>query len=116
MLFFAGLGTGIVAGLLIGLYDFVTRRRKTGKMKKLNPNHILEIDKENFEVPYANIVKVEIKTFKTYPRASFLLLSFEEHRYKIDFVTQKERFMFIMDKGKNGAMHRLISPVRFQNY
>ena len=100
MLFLAGLATGIVAGLLIGLFDFVIRRRRVGKMKRLNPNHILEMDKKNFEVPYANIVKVEIRTFKTYPRRSYLLPSFEERRYKIDFVTQKERFMFIMDKSK----------------
>ena len=102
MLFLAGLGTGIVAGLLVGLFDFVIRRRKIGKMKKLDPNHILEIDKKNFEVPFANIVKVEIKAFKTYSRGSYLLPSFEEHRYKIDFVTQKERFMFSMDKSKMG--------------
>lgn len=99
-LFFAGLGTGILAGLLIDLFDFVIRRRKIGKMKRLDPNHILEIDKRNFDVPYESIVKAEIKTYKTYPGGSYLLPSFEEHRYRIDFVTQRERFMFTMDKAK----------------
>lgn len=108
-LFFAGLGTGIVAGLLIGLFDFVIRRRKIGKMKRLDPNHILEIDKKNFDVPYESVVKAEIKTYKSYPGGSYLLPSFEEHRYRIDLVTQRERFMFIMDKGK---MERCINLFR----
>lgn len=109
VLFFAGLGTGIVAGLLIGLFDFVVRRRRIGKMKRLSPNHILEIDKKNFEVPYANVVKVETRTFKTYPGGGYFLPSFEERRYKIDFVTRKKSFAFIMDRSK---MERCIDLVR----
>lgn len=100
VLLLGGLIAGIMTVLLVGLIDFAIRQRKIGKMKRLNSKYILEMNEKNFEIPYAEIVKVEVKTFKTYPRGSYMFPSFQEHRYMIDFVTRKEKHSFILDISK----------------
>lgn len=100
VLFLAGLGTGITAVLLTALVGFVIRQRKIAKMKRLNPKRILEMSEKNFEIRYAKIVKIVVRTFKTYPGGNYLFPSFQELRYKTDFITHKEKHSFILDRGK----------------
>jgi len=100
VLFLGGLVAGIMAALFIGLIDFVLRRIRIGKIKHLNSKRILEMNEKNFEIRYAKIVKVVVRTFKTYPRRSYLFPSFQENRYRIDFVTHKEKHSFILDRSE----------------
>jgi len=100
ILFLGGLGAGIMAVLLTSLIYFVIRKRKIGKIKRLSPERILEMNEKNFEIRYTKIVKVVVRTFKTYPRGNYLFPSFQEHRHKIDFVTHEEKYSFILDRGK----------------
>lgn len=97
VLFLGGLGVGIIAGLLIGLIDFVIRHKVLRKMKRLNPERILEMNEKNFEMRYKNIVKVRVRTVSTYPRRSDFIPYFQEHRYIIDLVTNEEKHTFVFD-------------------
>lgn len=103
-----GLVAGIMAILLIGLINFAIRQRKIGKVKRLNPKRILEMNEKNFEICYAKIVKVVIRTLKTYPGGNYLFPSFQEHRFKIDFITHAEKYSFILDGGKLQKCLKLI--------
>jgi len=97
VLFLGGLGVGIIAGLLIGLIDFVIRHKELRKMKRLNPERILEMNEKNFEIRYKNILKVRVRTVSTYPRRSDFIPSFKEHRYVVDFATNEEKHTFVFD-------------------
>ncbi len=100
VLLLAGLVAWMIAVLLVGLVNFVIRQRKIGEMKRLNPRRILEMNEKNFEISYAKIVKVVVITFKTYPGVNYLFPSFQENRYKIDFITCAKKHSFILDRGK----------------
>lgn len=99
-LFVGGLSLGVAAGLIIGLVDYAMRHRKRGKMKKLNPDSIVEMSRENFEMPYSQISTVEVRTSQTYSRGSwFLPFSFSEQNYVLDFFTNsnKNKHTFVLE-------------------
>lgn len=99
-LLFGGLGAGITAGILIVIIDFLIRRKKLSKMKRLSPERILETSEENFEVRFAEIVKAEVRTFKTYSKGSLLLPSLQENQYAVDLATNQKKYRFILDRNK----------------
>lgn len=100
LLFLIGFGAGITAGFFIVLSDFVMRRRKLGKIKTLNPEDVLQMNGNNFEILYSEIVKVETSTFDVYSRASlFVPLSVQEHKHEINLITKEKKHTFIVDEG-----------------
>lgn len=99
-LFLGGLGVGIISGLSIVVIDFAIRHLELRKVKRLSPERILQTKERNFEIRYAEIAKVEVRTFKTYPKGSFFLPSLPELTYSIDFITDKDKDRFILDKGE----------------
>ncbi len=109
VLFLGGLGAGIISGLLIGLFDFVIRHRRLSKMKRLSPERILEMNEKNFEIRYAEIVKVEVRAFETYSKGSLFFPTFQEHQYEINFETNEQRHTFIVDRG---VMQECLSLLR----
>jgi len=97
-LFVGGLSVGIAAGLIIGLVDYLVRLRKRGKMKKLDPDSIVEMSRENFEILYSLISKVEVRTSQTYSRGSwFLPFSLSEQNYVLDFFTDSNKHTFVLE-------------------
>ncbi len=100
MLSLAGLVAGTVAGITIGLFDFTLRRRRLNSIKRLDPNHVLELSRENFEIAYTRIDKVEVGTLSTYPGANYLFPSFQENQYKIDFIAKEEKYTFALDRSR----------------
>jgi hypothetical protein len=50
----------MLGGLIIGLVQQRTRRRKTEELNKLSPASILTADKKNSAIPYAELSKVEL--------------------------------------------------------
>lgn len=102
-LFLGGFSIGIVAGLCIVLIDFVIRHKEFRKIKRLNPEHILEMTEKSFEIHYEKIVKVEVRIFNRYSGISdFMpsLPSLQEHQYVITFVTNEKKHTFILDGKK----------------
>lgn len=100
LLLLVGLVAGTTGGLIIGLFDFVLRRRRLSNMKRHDSKSILGIGKNNFEILYSRIARVEVTTLGTYPGASYLFPSFQDNQYKIDFVIDELKHTFILGKGK----------------
>jgi hypothetical protein len=99
LLFFAGLMAGIIISLLLGLIDFVVRRRKTSKVKRLAPDDILKFGKRNFEITYPDIIKVKHIEFERYEGGSrFFLPTFRELIHEIEVDTSKGKYVFILNK------------------
>lgn len=100
-LFVGGLGAGIVVGAVVALVDFVFRRRRLGIMKRLSPERILKMSEKNLEISYEKIVKVEVKESKVYPGISLLFPRFEEHhKYAVGFITDENKYLFILEEGR----------------
>jgi len=102
-LFLGGFSIGIIAGLCIVLIDFVIRHKEFRKIKRLNPEHILEMTEKSFEIHYEKIAKVEVRIFNRYSGISgFMpsLPSLQEHHYVITFVTSEKKHTFILDGNK----------------
>jgi len=97
VLFFIGAGMGIVASLVLGLADFLIRRRRISKAKKLAPDEILKADRRNFEIPYAKIAKIETKRFEEFRRASMLLPTFQEYKWAVKFFAENRSYIFSLD-------------------
>lgn len=103
VLFLGGLGAGIIAGLIIGLIDFMIRHIRLRKVKRLNPERILEMSRKNFAIDYKKIVTVEVRKFNRYPgRSDFIpsLPALQEHEYVIDLVLGEKKHAFILDRNK----------------
>jgi hypothetical protein len=109
-LFVGGLSVGIAAGLVIGLVDYVVRLRKRGKMKKLDPDSIVEMSKKNFEIRYSLISKVAVTTSQTYSTGRwFLPFSFPEHKYVLDFLTDSSKHTLVLEPNDLQPCLNLIS-------
>jgi hypothetical protein len=109
-LFVGGLSVGIAAGFVIGLVDYVVRLRKRSKMKKLDPNSIVEMSRKNFEIRYSLISKVVVRTFQTYSAGRwFLPFSFLEHKYVLDFLTDSSKHTLILEPNDLQPCLNLIS-------
>jgi MFS superfamily sulfate permease-like transporter len=108
-LFVGGLSAGIVIGMVIAMVDFMFRRRRLKKMKRLSPERILQMSEKNFEVPYEKIVKVEVRESKVYPQITLFLPMFEEHyKYVVGFLTDENKYLFILDADKLQSCLNLI--------
>jgi hypothetical protein len=109
LLFLSGLTIGIVAGLFIGLFDIMLRRKKLGNVKRLDPDDVLHISNKNFEIPYTRISKVEVATLSSYPAASYLFPSFQEDRYRFDFITEEGKQTFVLNRN---SLHQCLNKLR----
>jgi len=97
VLFFIGMGAGIVSALVLVLVDSLIRHRGIGKAKRLTPDEILKVGKQNFEIPYSKISKVEITRFEGFRRGSLLLPSLPEYNWSVEFVLENARQIFILE-------------------
>lgn len=103
VLFLGGLGAGIIAGFIIGLADFIIRHIGPRKVRRLNPERILEMSEKNLAIDYKKIVKIEVRKLTKYPGRSDFIPSFpafQEHKYVIDFVLGEKKHTFILDRKK----------------
>jgi len=57
---FAGFFVGGLAGYWLAIQS---DKKKAEKIKELSPDEILKADKENYEIPYSEISKVELKKY-----------------------------------------------------
>lgn len=102
-LLLGGLGAAIIAGLCIALIDLLIRYKESRKIKRLNPERILEMTEKSFEIHYETIAKVMVRTFSRYPGRSDFMPSFtflQEHQYVIEFATNERKHTFILDGNK----------------
>jgi hypothetical protein len=107
----AGLIAAVVAGLLLGLIDFVVRRRRMSRVKRFAPDDILKAGKRNFEIPYSDVINVKLTTFERYDGSSrgLFLPTLPELAHDIEFVTTRGSYVFILSKSDLDRCRELLN-------
>lgn len=110
VLFFIGLGVGLVAGLVLGLANIFIRSRRISKAGKLAPDEILKADVRNFEILYSKTAKVEIERFEAFRKGSLFLPSLPQYKCAVKFFEENGRHVFILDSDVLNQFVRSIEP------
>jgi len=96
-----GFGIGIIVLILLVSVDFIIRQRKNSRIKRLVPEEILKAGKNNFGIPYADIVKVkheEVERFEP-PSKHIFVPTPPEKDHIIEFQTKNAKHLFLIDRG-----------------
>lgn len=110
VLFFTGITVAFAAGLVIVLANLIIQSRRVSKAKKLAPDEILRVNRQNFEVPYTKITQVELKRFETLRKGSILLPSLPEYNWMVKFATENEMHVFIIKSDVLAPFIKSIQP------
>jgi hypothetical protein len=96
---FASFFAGGFAGYWLAIQS---DKKKAEKIKELSPDDILKADKENYEIPYSEISKVELKKY------SKLMWPFSS---EIWIHTQQKELKFRLKAIKYEELQQLLNPV-----
>jgi len=110
VLFVGGFLAGIASGFVLIILDFFLRNRRISKAKKLVPAEILKAGKQNFEVPYSKVSRVEIKKYEAFRRANPLFLSLPQYNWVVEFIVENERLTFIFESDLMNQFLERIHP------
>jgi len=102
---FAGFFIGGFAGYWLAIRS---DKKKAEKVKELSPDEILKSDRENYDVPYPDISKVELKKYSRlmwpYPSEIWIHTQEKETKFRLKAIKYEELQQLLNSVLGNKAM------------
>lgn len=84
-----GIALGLILALIIAAIIARRAKKKFKKLSELSPGGILRADKKNFEIPYPDITRIEMKK-RTFLRSKIEIILTSREKHKFNILRKKE--------------------------